>query len=189
MTIFRRSLLYMGVAALAMAAGYFLQDKEKSSDPEPTIDMPEANKGGKMILATTLPDLQGKNQSISQWRGKILVINFWATWCTPCRREIPEFIELQDELRNQGLLFIGIALDQKEKVVQFSKEIGINYPVLLGGIGAMTLAEAAGNRHAVLPFTVIFDREGKITSTHIGRIARDKLEPILKPLLIRAQPS
>lgn len=184
MTIFRRSLLYMGVAALAMAAGYFLQDKETSSNSEPvTTNTPVVNKGEKLILATSLPDLQGKNQSISQWRGKVLVINFWATWCTPCRREIPEFIELQDELRNQGLLFIGIALDKKEKVVQFSREIGINYPVLLGGIEAMTLAESAGNRHAVLPFTVIFDREGKITSTHVGRIARDKLEPILRPLL------
>jgi thiol-disulfide isomerase/thioredoxin len=96
---------------------------------------------------------------------------------------MPEFIELQDELRNQGLLFIGIALDQKNKVTQYSKEIGVNYPVLLGGIEAMELAEAVGNRYAVLPFTVIFNRNGEIISTHTGRIARDKLEPILKSLL------
>jgi len=184
MTTFRRALLYIGVAALAVTAGFFLQDKVTSRDPEPmTIDAPVTNKGAKIILAATLPDLQGKNQSISQWRGKVLVVNFWATWCEPCRREIPEFIELQDKFRDQGLIFIGVALDQKTKVTRYSKEIGINYPVLLGGIESMTLAEAAGNRHAVLPFTVIFDREGKITSTHPGRIARDKLESILNPLL------
>ena len=184
MTIFGRALLYMVVAALAVTAGFFLQGKLTSSDPEPaTIDVPVINKGAKIILAATLPDLQNKKQSISQWRGKVLVVNFWATWCEPCRREIPEFIELQDKFRDQGLIFIGVALDQKIKVIRYSKEIGINYPVLLGGIESMKLAEAAGNRHAVLPFTVIFDRDGKIASTHIGRIARDKLEPILKPLL------
>ena len=176
MTTFRRTLLYMGVTVLSVTAGFLLQGKLTNSDPEPmTIDAPVTNKGAKIILAATLPDLQGKNQLISQWRGKVLVVNFWATWCEPCRREIPEFIELQDKFRDQGLIFIGVALDQKIKV--------INYPVLLGGIEAMTLAESAGNRHAVLPFTVIFDRDGKITSTHLGRITRDKLEPMLKHLL------
>jgi len=96
---------------------------------------------------------------------------------------MPEFIELQNELRDQGLLFIGIAMDQASKVQQFNKEIGVNYPVLLGGIEAMELAEAAGNRYAVLPFTVVLNRNGEITSTHVGRISRDKLEPILKALL------
>ena len=96
---------------------------------------------------------------------------------------MPEFIELQNELRDQGLLFIGIAMDQASKVQQFNKEIGVNYPVLLGGIEAMELAEAAGNRYAVLPFTVVLNRNGEIASTHVGRISRDKLEPILKALL------
>ncbi|TFH08405.1 MAG: TlpA family protein disulfide reductase [Nitrosomonadales bacterium] len=183
MTTLGKTLLYIGVAALAVTAGFFLQGTQTSSNPEPRAIVPTTNNGANAILSSALPDLQGKRQSISQWRGKVLVVNFWATWCEPCRREMPEFIELQDELRDQGLLFIGIALDHKSKVIQFSKEIGVNYPILLGGIEAMALAEAAGNRHAVLPFTVIFDRNGEIISTHIGRIARDKLEPILKPLL------
>jgi thiol-disulfide isomerase/thioredoxin len=184
MTTLGRALLYIGVAALAIFAGFLLQNNKTSSSLKHMAkNSPVKNKGANLILATTLPDLQGINQSISQWKGKVLVVNFWATWCEPCRREMPEFIELQDELRNQGLLFIGIALDQKNKVTQYSKEIGVNYPVLLGGIEAMELAEAVGNRYAVLPFTVIFNRNGEIISTHTGRIARDKLEPILKSLL------
>ena len=134
MTTFGRALLYISVAALAIFAGFLLQNKITSSIPNhSTQSAPATNDGTNLILATTLPDLQGKSQSVSQWKGKVLVVNFWATWCEPCRREMPEFIELQDELRDQGLLFIGIALDQKNKVQQYSKEIGVNYPILLGG--------------------------------------------------------
>jgi len=184
MTTPGKTLLYIGVGALAIFAGILLQNTKNSGTTKHMAqNAPVTNKGANLILAATLPDLQGKNQSVSQWKGKVLVVNFWATWCEPCRREIPEFIELQDEFRDQGLLFIGIALDKKSKVRQFSKEVGVNYPILIGGIEAMELAEAAGNRYAVLPFTVIFNRNGEITSTHVGRIARDKLEPILRPLL------
>ena len=179
-----KSLLYIGVTALAIFLGFLLQETKNSSAIKLVAkNAPVTNDGASLILATTLPDLQGKKQSILQWKGKVLVINFWATWCEPCRREMPEFIELQNELRDQGLLFIGIAMDQESKVQQFSKEIGVNYPVLLGGIKSMELAEAAGNRYAVLPFTVILNRNGEIASTHVGRISRDKLEPILKDLL------
>ena len=184
MNILWKSLLYIGVAVLAIFLGFLLQETKNSSATKLVAqDVPVTNDGASLILATTLPDLQGKNQSISQWKGKVLVVNFWATWCEPCRREMPEFVELQNELRDQGLLFIGIAMDQASKVEQFNKEIGVNYPILLGGIEAMELAEAAGNRYAVLPFTVILNRNGEIASTHVGLISRDKLEPILKALL------
>ena len=184
MNILWKSLLYIGVAVVAIFLGFLLQETKNSNATKPVDqNVPVTNDGASLILATTLPDLQGKNQSISQWKGKVLVVNFWATWCEPCRREMPEFIELQNELRDQGLLFIGIAMDEASKVEQFNKEIGVNYPVLLGGIEAMELAEAAGNRYAVLPFTVILNRKGEIASTHVGRISRDKLEPILKALL------
>ncbi|MBL79911.1 MAG: thioredoxin [Nitrosomonadaceae bacterium] len=184
MNILVRSFLYISVAALAVYLGLLLQNTKVSSEKKQIAQNKlVANDGASLILSANLPDLKGQNQEISQWKGKVLIVNFWATWCEPCRREMPEFINLQNELRDQGLLFIGIATDQKNKVQQYSREIGVNYPVLLGGIEAMELAEAAGNHHAVLPFTVILNRNGEIASTHIGRITREKIETVLKPLL------
>ncbi len=112
-----------------------------------------------------------------------MVINFWASWCEPCRKEIPEFIEFQEKFRTDGLVFVGIAVDQKERAAAFSKEIGINYPVLVGDLRAMALAEAAGNRQGALPFTVVIDRSGKIIGTKLGSLSPSKLESMVKPLL------
>ena len=175
----RRALLYLGVAAFAVAAGFFARSLLLGG----SLDAETAQKGAQAIFAASLPDLQGNNQALSQWRGKVLVVNFWATWCEPCRREIPEFIKLQEQFRGQGLLFVGIALDQKEKVVAYSKEAGINYPVLVGAWETIELAKAAGNRQGGLPFTVVIDRSGKITGIHLGGISQAGMEAMIKPLL------
>lgn len=175
MTKSQQMLLYIGIAILAVAAGLLLRSQLTRTSP--------TSSGAETIFAASLPDLQGTDQPISQWRGKVMVVNFWATWCEPCRDEIPEFIELQKQFSSQGLVFIGIAVDQKEKVAAFSKEMGINYPILVGGMPAMRLAGAAGNPQGALPFTVVIDRSGKITDTRLGRLSRSKLESMLKPLL------
>ena len=75
-----------------------------------------------------MPDVEGREQALGQWQGKVLVVNFWATWCAPCREEMPEFVRAQAELGGKGLQFVGIAVDQADKVRQFAQEIGINYP-------------------------------------------------------------
>jgi thiol-disulfide isomerase/thioredoxin len=183
MTKLKQLLLYAGIAVFAVTAGFLLRGQMTGSNSQSAVAVGSANKGAETILAASLPDLQGTSQTISQWRGKVLVVNFWATWCEPCRKEIPEFIELQEQFRDQGLLFVGIAVDQREKVAAFSKDIGINYPVLTGGMEAMALAEAAGNKQGALPFTVVIDRSGKITGTHLGLLSRSKLEAMFKPLL------
>ncbi len=171
----------MIIAILAVTGGLLLRSQFALRDSQP--EAAAANKGAEKIMAASLPDLQGTNQPISQWKGNVLVVNFWATWCEPCREEIPEFINLQQRFSSQGLVFIGIAVDQKEKVAVFSKEMGINYPVLVGGMNAMALANAAGNFQGALPFTVVIDRSGKITDTRLGRLSQSKLESMLKPLL------
>ncbi|SCY47233.1 TlpA disulfide reductase family protein [Nitrosospira sp. Nsp13] len=177
MTKSQQVIMYMGVAIMAVTAGLLLR-AQLTSNPQSA-----ENGGAETLFAASLPDLQGKNQSISQWRGNVMVINFWATWCEPCRDEIPEFIELQERFRAKGLVFIGIAVDQQERTAAFSKEIGINYPVLVGDMRALDLAGAAGNRQGALPFTVVIDRGGNIIGTKLGRLSHSKLESMIKPLL------
>ncbi len=135
------------------------------------------------IFAASFPDLEGKPQPLKQWQGKILVLNFWAPWCPPCRAEIPDFIALQEQYRAQGVVFVGLALDQKDKVQAFSDEMGINYPILLGENDAAELGKLAGNRLGGLPFTAIFSKNGDIVSTVTGELKREQLEAALKGLI------
>lgn len=183
MTRVQQVLIYTGVAMLALTAGVLLRSQLTSSSVSLEVPVDTARKGAETIFAASLPDLADTLQPISQWRGKVMVVNFWASWCEPCRDEIPEFIELQKKFGEQGVVFVGIAVDQKERAAAFSKQIGINYPVLVGDLSAMKLADAAGNRQGALPFTVIIDRSGNIIGSKLGRLSRSKLEGMLKPLL------
>ncbi len=135
------------------------------------------------IAHASFYDLEEKVQPLAQWQGKILVVNFWATWCPPCRAEIPEFIRFQKQYATQGVQFVGIAIDQKSKVQAYVKEIGMNYPALLGDLAGIELAKRIGNAEGGLPYTVITDRSGKIIATQIGTLSYEKLEGIIKPLL------
>src|SRR5512137_44966 len=81
------------------------------------------------LFGVALPDAKGREQSIGQWKGKVLVVNFWATWCVPCREEMPEFVKAQQELGPRGLQFVGIAIDEVAKAEAFAAELGLNYPV------------------------------------------------------------
>lgn len=135
------------------------------------------------LLALSLPDASGREQSIGQWRGKVVIVNFWATWCAPCREEMPEFMRAQTEFGARGVQFVGIAVDQADKVSHFAKELGLNYPTLVGGFGAVELSKTLGNNFAALPFTIIIDRQGRIAHTQLGPMKPDKLRSIVTNLL------
>lgn len=130
----------------------------------------------------SLPGIDGVKEEIGQWQGKVRVINFWATWCPPCKHEIPAMIELQNQYGRQGLQIVGIALDNSEAVSAYIKESGINYPILLGD-EAIEISEKLGNDMGVLPYTVIVDQAGNIASVHYGELDRDTLEGAIKKLL------
>lgn len=182
MSKFKQILLYFLVAVIALGAGSFF--RSLLSDAYQTeLTGEESQRGAKAILEASLPDLQGENQAVSQWLGKVMVVNFWATWCTPCQEEIPEFIEAQKKYGDQGLIFVGIAIDQPDKVKMFSQEFGINYPVLVGSFNTWSLLEAAGNRMSALPYTVVLNRSGEIADTYLGRVNLKKLEKTVTPLL------
>ncbi len=135
------------------------------------------------LLGVALPDVAGQQQSLGQWRGKVLVVNFWATWCTPCREEMPEFVRAQDEFGGRGLQFVGIAIDQADKVQAFATELGLNYPTLIGGYGAVELSKTMGNRLGALPFTIIVDRKGQVVHTQLGPLRDSQLRSIVSQLL------
>ncbi|MGZ0019856.1 TlpA family protein disulfide reductase [Nitrosomonas sp. wSCUT-2] len=182
MSKFKQILLYLCIAVIALGAGSFFRSL-LSDIYQTELTSEESQQGAKAILEASLPDLKGDDQAVSQWLGKVMVVNFWATWCTPCREEIPEFIEAQSKYGDQGLIFVGIAIDQPDKVKMFSQEFGINYPVLIGSFNTWSLLEAAGNRMSALPYTVVLNRSGEIVDTYLGRVNLKKLEKLIEPLL------
>lgn len=131
----------------------------------------------------TLPDTKGTAHNLSQWKGKVVVLNFWATWCPPCLKEIPEFVKLQKEFGGKGLQFIGIAIDDVQEVEEFIEMHEVNYPVLVGEENASEIAFMYGNQLGVLPFSVVINRKGDVISRHKGELQPQKLKKILLPLL------
>jgi thiol-disulfide isomerase/thioredoxin len=130
-----------------------------------------------------LPDVHGEEIDSNRWAGKVLVLNFWATWCPPCRRELPLFDELQRTRRDEALQVVGIAIDDKEDVQAFLKEHPVGFPILIGGMDAIEMSRQLGNQMQGLPFTAIFDGQGKGVYTHAGEMTRDTLSEHVEPLL------
>lgn len=133
------------------------------------------------FMAASFNDLAGKPQAIKQWQGKPLVVNYWATWCGPCRQEMPELVELQKKYQGK-VQFIGIAIDEVAPVSAFAKQYKVNFPTLIGGNSAMEMMRAQGNVQGGLPFTVIFDAKGNLIAKELGRLSKEKLDGQLKAL-------
>lgn len=133
------------------------------------------------------PDLEGRMRSAREWRDDIMVLNFWAAWCPPCREETPLFVELQDEYAQHHVRFVGIAIDDPGPVKEFAESHGIQYPVLMGDLGAVGLSKQLGNRFEGLPFTIVADPGGNVILRHQGGINRDQLEPVLEAAIKRYQ--
>ena len=129
----------------------------------------------------TLKTFDGKSVTLSKLKGKVVLVNFWATWCPPCRAEIPDFIEAYKTYKSKGLEIVGIALDQDgwEQVQPFIKEHGMNYPVVLG---TQEVVEQYGGIEAI-PTTFIIDKKGTVVDRTIGMLRQSVLEAKLKPLL------
>ena len=136
-----------------------------------------------------LRDLAGKTHSLADWRGKVVLLNFWATWCPPCRREIPLFIDLQRQYEQQGLQIVGISLDSPEAVARYWQEMRINYPLLIADETSYELMAAYGNRQGGLPYSVLIGADGKVADVKIGAYHREELEALLKPHLSASKPA
>lgn len=133
--------------------------------------------------AFSLPAVDGSEHSIAEWNHKVIVLNFWASWCAPCRREVPLLIKLQKQYETRGLQVVGVAIDNPDAIRDFANKLGINYPVLYGVEAAMDVAASYGDQQGTLPFTVVIDRKGRMRHVFRKEIKRPEIEPVIRELL------
>ena len=170
----RREALILGAAGLAAAAAGFLAGP---------VLLQLGDSGAERALASaSFVDLQGRQRRLAEWRGKIMVCNFWATWCAPCREEIPLLVAARQKYSPTGIEIVGIAVDNGAKVRQFASSFHISYPVLLAEADGLDLMRQLGNSGGGLPYTVIADRRGVLIHRKLGALKGEELDRLLDPL-------
>ena len=167
---------FVALALLAGSAGYAVHRHVAGSAAPPELIADERPATPAETLDWSFADLEGKHQTLAQWRGQVLVLNFWATWCPPCLREIPVFIDLQRRYADRGLQLVGIALDQAEAVRPFVTEKAVNYPVLTGDEDVVRFMQTLGNTIGGLPYTAVIGRDGQLVATHQGEWEAESAE-------------
>ena len=135
------------------------------------------------LFSAPLTDLAGRTRSVKEWGGKTLLVNFWATWCTPCREEIPALVLVRDKWVGSGVEFVGIAIDQVDKVRHFIQSVPISYPVLIASAVGLDLIRTLGNTSGGLPFTVIVDRSEKVVFRHLGALTQKATDDALASIM------
>ena len=170
----RREALILGAAGLAATAAGFLAGPA-------LLQLGGGREEGALKLAA-FNDLDGKPRRLAEWRGRVAVYNFWATWCAPCREEIPLLLAARQKYGPTGVEIVGIAIDNAAKVREFSSSFNISYPVLLAEADGLDLMRQLGNSGGGLPYTVIADREGALVHRKLGALKQAELDGFLEPL-------
>jgi thiol-disulfide isomerase/thioredoxin len=163
-------------AAVAVPAG--MASAPDPNEPAAEISLPRAAVPSRMP-EFALNDLSGRSTPISAWDGKSLMLNFWATWCAPCRQEIPLLKSLAAEWSDKDLKVIGIAVDHPDKVQEFAAQFKIDYPLLVGEQDALSVAAQFGMDSPAFPFTVFTDQKGEVVALFLGELHRPQAEFIL----------
>lgn len=167
------------IALTALAAGGWLGHRETrpAADSKATTPAPQAAPAAR-LAALTLIDAAGKPQPLAQWSGRVQVVNFWATWCPPCREEMPMFARAARELGDK-VQFIGVGIDTTEAIADYAAKNPMPYPLLAAGNEAIEISGALGNEAMSLPFTVVIDAAGRLRAKHMGRVSDEKLREML----------
>ena len=171
----KKRILFAGLVVLAVAAGAAVGIGRKSA-----VDSPDPR--AEAVFAARLPDNTGVQHDLARYRGKVVVVNFWATWCAPCIEEMPGFVRLQEKYRDRGLVFVGVAIDDPDAVGPFMKKLGVNYPVLTAEAAGYELLKSAGDSKGVMPYTLVIDRQGAVAQTRSGIFRESELDQALAPL-------
>lgn len=127
------------------------------------------------LFAQSFNDANGDLQPMNQWQGRLLVVNFWATWCAPCIEEMPDLQKVQGEYAERGVTIVGIAIDNASAVKRFRDEQNVDLPLLVAGAAGTELARQLGNASGALPYTVLLDHSGRITQSKLGRLHASQL--------------
>jgi len=140
----------------------------------------QSSSGATRLLSASFPDLSGRPRRLSEWQGRVTLFNFWATWCAPCREEMPL---LGASAQKLGFSVVGIGIDSADKILQFAANFGVRYELLVAGPEAIALMKALGNTSGGLPFSVFLDRRGGVALRKLGPLSGPELEGIVVPLL------
>ena len=172
----KNTLIFIVAMVIAGGSGFtlhrYLNQKEMQNNPMI----------GQQRVEFAAADLTGEFRNIKEWDGELIFLNFWATWCPPCKKEIPAFIELQQAYGAQKFQIIGVAIDEHEAVSEYAKQIGINYPLLMAQNEGVGLAKRYGNGIGILPYTVVINREGEVVYTITGELRMKRAKEILDEL-------
>jgi thiol-disulfide isomerase/thioredoxin len=169
----RSTILIVVACVIAAAAGYGFYRYAHGGASAVAASQP-------LPPGVQLTDLDGKSHSLEEWHGKLLLVNFWATWCTPCLHEIPDLVKLQKQYAAQGLQIVGPAVDDPDSVKSMLGPLGINYPVLTGTPDAMIdLMGKLGNSQGGLPFSILVSPDGKIIDQQLGPYTATQLSQLL----------
>jgi len=165
--------IFAGVGVLSLMAGaaLWLGTQERLPGSPPAVQVAPGT-----LYAMTFHGLQGEPHALGQYEGKVVVLNFWATWCAPCREEMPAFARLQARWGAKGVQFVGISSEDPQRVEPFARSLGVNYPLWVGGDEAEELSRRLGNRLGVLPHTVLLDRSGNVLETRVGAYPEGALD-------------
>lgn len=175
----------VAVAVIAGALGALYGSKTREAPPLTTAIAPTngaAHSAATHLYAQTLNDLSGKPQALAQWKGKPLLVNFWATWCAPCVQEMPELSALANEDAGKRFNVIGVGIDSPSAMNEFASKHNIKYPLYVGGMGGTELSRGFGNPSGGLPFTVLIGADGQVRKTYLGKLKFDELKADLAAL-------
>lgn len=169
----RQWIITAGISLLALLAGVFTSQGIYKTDlaSEPAV---------KAFFDNPWQSPDGKLADTKQWQGKVLVVNFWASWCPPCVEEMPTLDKLQQEFSLQNVLFVGIGIDSPSNIRQFLQMTPVSYPIVIGGIEGSNISKQMGNAQGALPYTVIIDVKGKPTYSKLGKISEEELRKAIK---------
>jgi thiol-disulfide isomerase/thioredoxin len=173
-------MMFGGVALMAAAAGFWLNNERVSPQPvasAPSATTPAAPSADWTTLTqATLKDLDGQPVKWDFTKGKVTVVNFWATWCAPCKEEVPDLVRLQREGAAKNVQVVGVGIDTPDKMRPFAASMQVNYPLMDASVGGIDLSKAMGNKVGALPFTLVFAPDGTVIMRRLGKVSFEDLK-------------